>query len=265
MEQRITESGAQLFQRARAKSKPSLANLSPEVIPQLGPNQKDIIEITGDLNVGKTIQLMELIALAIIPTAYGGKGAECIVIDNNSNFHVPNALARIIEKHLLHHNIKSSGTTDTEVLREATDHIQETVFRALDRIHLMKCYTFGDFELALLRIPLMLAENVNISLIAIDSITAFYWTERRLIRIDNYVRQILKELKQINDEHRTAAIYTKLLHSSEANGYNRELIQYKIHVKRLNDTFEAITSYKNNTYRRRYTINTFGIDWLGSN
>lgn len=264
MDQRTTESGAQLFQRARARSKPSLTNLSPEVIPRPGPSQTDIIEIVGEPNTGKTIQLMELIALAIMPPAYGGKGAECIVIDNNSNFHVPNALARIVEKHLLHHNMKASGSTDTEVLREATDHIQDLVFRSLDRIHFVKCYTGADLELAMLRIPLMLAENVNISLIAIDSITAFYWTERKLIRLDNYVRQTLKELKKINDEHRTTAIYTKLVHSSEAAGYNREMIQYRIQVTRLNDVFEAVTTHKASTYTRRYTINAFGIDWLGS-
>lgn len=260
-----TESGAQLFLRMRSNVQPSLENLSPEIIPQCGPKRKEIIEITGESNTGKTLHLMELIALTVLPTEYGGKGAAAIVIDNNSNFHVPNALERIIEKHLLHHNMKTSMSTDTEDLRAATEHVEETVFRALDRVHLFKCYTPNDFELAILHVSMLLTDHLNISLIAIDSITSFYWSETKLIRMDNYVRQWLREIKKVNDEYGTVAVYTKLPHSSETLNYNAEFIQHRIQLKHNNNTFEASTTYKEQTFSRRYTINTFGINWMASN
>lgn len=265
MERCGAETGAQIFLRMRSNAQPSLANLSPEMIPQRGPNRKEVIEIAGESNTGKTLHLMELIALTVIPDEYGGKGAAVIVIDNNSNFHVPNVLERIIEKHLLHHNMKTSMSTETEDLRAATEHVEETVFRALDRVHLFKCYSSNDFELAMLHVSMLLTDHSNISLIAIDSITSFYWSETKLIRMDNYVRQWLREIKKVNDEFGTVAVYTKLLHSSETPNYNDEFIQYRVELKANKEqTFEASTTYKEQAFSRRYTINTFGIDWMTS-
>lgn len=260
----LTETGVQLFQRLRSNVQPSLENLSPEIIPQHGPRQKDIIEISGESNTGKTYHLMELIALTVLPKAYGGKGASAVVIDNNSNFHVPNTLERIIEKHLLHHNMNTSESNETEHLRQATTHIQDAVFSSLDRVYLFKCYTLNDFELAILHTSMLLDENVNISLIAIDSITSFYWCECKIIRMDSYVTQILKDIKKMINEYGTIAVYTKLPHTRETCNYSSGLVQYKIQVKRRNDRFEATTTYQNRAHKRSYTINSFGINWLAS-
>lgn len=264
MDSCVTESGVQLFRRVRSNAQPSLENLSPEIIPQHGPRQKEIIEISGESNTGKTYQLMELIALTVLPKEFGGKGAGAIVIDNNSNFHVPNTLERIIEKHLLHHKMSTSLSNETEDLRQATGHVQDAVFCSLDRVHLFKCYTSTDLELAMLHASMLLDENLNISLIAMDSITSFYWCESKMIRMDVYVAQILKVIKKMCDEYGTIAVYTKLPLPSEAINHISDLIQYKIHVKQSNDKFEATTSYNNQIYKRSYTINSFGINWLSS-
>lgn len=260
----VTETGVQLFQRLCSNVQPSLENLSPEIIPQHGPRKKDIIEISGESNTGKTYHLMELIALTILPKAYGGKGASAVVIDNNSNFHVPNTLERILEKHLFHHDMSTSHSNETEDLRQATTHIKDTVFSSLDRVFLFKCYTPDDFELALLHTSMLLEDNLNISLIAIDSITSFYWCERTMIRMDSYIARILKEIKKLGTEFGTIAVYTKLPHTNEASNCSSDLIQHKIQVKQRNDKFEAITTYQNRTYTRFYTINSFGINWLVS-
>lgn len=260
----VTESGIQLFQRVRSNVQPSLEKLSPEIIPPHGPRQKEIIEISGESNTGKTYHLMELIALTVLPKEYGGKGASAVVIDNNSNFHVPNALERIIEKHLLHHNMITSQSNETEDLRQATEHVRDTVFCSLDRVYVFKCYTPTDFELAILHTSMLLDENFNISLIAIDSIAAFYWCECKMIRMDSYVAQILKDIKKMCNEYGTIAVYTKLPYANEAPNYSSDLIQYKIHVSQSNDKFEATTTHQSQTAKRSYTINSFGINWLAS-
>lgn len=261
IEIRNAESGVQLLLKAISKSKPCLVNLSPEMIPQHGPKQKEIIEITGESNTGKTLHLMELIALAIIPIEFGGKNAEVIIIDNNSNFHIPNMLAKIIEKHILHHNMKTS--TDTEDLRQVSDQIQDTVLYALDKIKFLKCYSNSDFEFALLSCSEILAENPKISLIAIDLIDSFYWTDENIIRLDEYIRQITKEIQKLTDEYGTVAIYTRS-HPIDDTISNDDLVHYKIRIKSENGIHEALTFYKGQLFRRRFTINDFGINWISS-
>lgn len=266
-----TESGAQLLTRLSSKDRPSLKNLSPEIIPKDAPKPKDIIEISGDSNVGKTIHLMELIAQTILPVEYGGKEAGAIVIDTNSNFHVPLLLPSILEKHILHKRlINADATADTEALRTATDNVKEAVLDAIKNIFIYKCYTHEDLELALLNVVDVLTTNKRISLIAIDSIASFYWTDMlnrtQPIRMHSYLRNLLKIFRKINDEYRTILVFTRPAYFGNSKEQMIEKINCSIELCDKNDgIFEAKIFYDNNEmFSRYYLINNFGVQWMFS-
>lgn len=264
-----SECGLKLLSRLQSKKRPTIVNLSPEIIPQDGPKPGEIIEICGDSGTGKTMQLMELIAQTIIPTEYGGKGAGAIVIDTNSNFHVPYGMPRIIEKHLIHHRTSACTSTDTESLYAATHNVSDIVLDVMKKIMFFKCYTGDELDLTLLYCTNHLTANSNVSLIAVDSIATFYWSvlSEQPIRMETYFRKKLNELRKITDEYKVVAIYTRPADFGNTTPICDEKINYKIHLKHTKgpkESREARNYYSNKQCSRRYLMNDFGIEWISS-
>lgn len=262
-----TENAAQIYLRILGSNRPSLVNLSPEIIPKEGPRAQDLIEIVGDVNVGKTIQLMELLALTILPIEFGGKGASAIVIDTNSNFHVPNLLAKVLEKHILHKRMSALTAYETEDIRIESSDTEEIVFEALKRFTIIKCYSENDFENAIIKAKELLWENGKISLIAIDSIETFYWnhTSDQPIRAGTYLKRKLIDLKKVCEEYHIVIVYTRSAYFVGMNQFDE--IRYQIElIEKSTNLFEANILSKNesNNGSRCYEINDFGIEWLSS-
>lgn len=66
------ESGRQLL--ARLSSRPSLKGLDSRLLGAEGPQPYDVIEITGDASVGKSMLLLQWVARAILSPPRGGLG-----------------------------------------------------------------------------------------------------------------------------------------------------------------------------------------------
>lgn len=271
-----TESGISLFTRLTSKKRPSIVNLSLEILPDDGPKPGEMIEISGESGTGKTMHTMELIAQTIIPTEYGGKGATAIVIDTNSNFHVPDLMPKIIEKHIFYHRSQDCPSTDTEVLQQVAMHDMETIVdETMKKLQLFKCYSGKEYELALLYCKNFLTTNTNVSLIVIDSISTFYWSDLNdhdpHIRMETYLRRKVQELRHMANEFKLVVIYTRPTEFGNFTPSAKDgLIDYKIHLKYSNaimhsEIREAHNFYSNKKQSpRKFIINTEhrGIQWL---
>lgn len=266
-----TECGIKLCTRLQSQKRTTLENLSPEIIPSSGPRQGEIIEISGDSCTGKTIHTMELIAQTVLPQDFGGKGACVMVIDTNSNFHVPFLLPKIIEKHLIHHRTLACSETDTENLQAAITNIADIALETMKKITFFKCYSATEYRLVLLYCKNHLTMNSNISLIVVDSIATFYWNEfcdERPIRMDTYLRQRLQEIRQLTDEFKVVAIYTRPAEFGNISILtNEQYADYKIQLKHINapiESREAKIFYANQQLSRRFSINDFGVQWMST-
>ncbi|XP_031617402.1 DNA repair protein XRCC2-like [Contarinia nasturtii] len=266
-----TECGIKLLTRILSKKRPTLVNLSPEIFPIDSPKPGEIFEISGDSGSGKTTNLMELIARTVIPLEFGGKGASVIVIDTNSNFHVSLLLPVIIEKHVIYNRTSSCQSTDTEVLVDATSNVSAIVLDAMKKIVFFKCYSSTEYELTLLYCSNYLLTNTNVSLIVVDSIATFYWSdfsEQQLIRMDTYLRRRVQELRKLTDEFKVVIAYTRPMEfGSNSTAMSYQQANYKIQLKpaKANDEWrEARNYYSNQQISRRFSINDFGIKWMSS-
>ncbi|XP_055316418.1 DNA repair protein XRCC2 [Sitodiplosis mosellana] len=266
-----TECGINLYTRLQSKKRATIENLSPEIIPSYGPRPGEIVEISGESGTGKTIHLMELIARTIIPVEFGGKGASVIVIDTNSNFHVPFLLPKIIEKHLIHHRTLACPSTDTEDLQAATHNIADIVLESMQRITFFKCFSGTEYKLILLYCTNHLTANASISLLVVDSIATFYWsefTDEKPIRMDMYLQQRVQELRQLTNEFKVVATYTRPAEfGSTSTVTSEQHADYKIqlkHTKTPKQWREARNYYSNQQSSRPFSINSFGIQWLSS-
>lgn len=277
-----TECGLKLLSRLTSKKRPSLLRLSPEIMPEDGPKPGEIIEMCGEGGTGKTMHTMDSIAQAVIPKKYGGKGATAIVIDTNSNFHVPDRMARFIEKHIFHHRSTVHPAADTEMLQNDTElqNIDSIVFEVLKRIQFFKCYSAKEYELTLLYCKNeILMTNKDVSLLVVDSIATFYWSELgdrdTPIRMDTYLRRKVQEIRNLVDEFKLVAIFTRPAEFGNFSPAKDDLIDYKIHLKYIKDpsdqanrtgtvTREAHNYYCNKKLSRKFIINNHGIEWLSS-
>lgn len=270
-----TECGLKLFTRLASKMRPSIVNLSPEIFPSDGPKPGEIVEISGASSTGKTMHTMDLIAQTIIPKEYGGKGAAAIVIDTNSNFHVPQQLPRIIEKHIFHYRSLVCPSTDTEAMQSDTDveNMDSIVFEVMKKIQFFKCYSGKEYELTLLYCTNFLTANTDVSLLVVDAISTFYWSDlgdrEPPMRMETYFRRNVKELRQMADEFKLVVIYTRPTEFGNFTPAKDDIIDYKIHLKCSKDQ-PAVTKVAHNycadnkQLSRKYTINSFGIEWLSS-
>lgn len=269
MEKRqATESGLQLLSRLITKIRPSLTDLSPEIFPKDRPKLKELIEISGESNIGKTIHLMELIAITVTPTEFGGKGASVIIIDTKSDFHVPFLLPRILEKHLMHAPMAAHTSTDTESLQPMAENTQAFIQSCLKRIMIYKCYTQTELDLVLLDCAELLTTDMSISLLAIDSIASFYWCNLRdvPIRMETYLKDLQNRLRKLANEFGIVVAYTKPTQfgGTSSNPPNNS-IEYKVQLKFIGkQIFEARLWHESETKTRNYSINKFGIEWISS-
>lgn len=266
-----TECGVKLFTRLLSKKRPSIVSLSPEIIPLSGPKPGNVVEINGESGTGKTIHLMELIAQTIIPTDFGGKGAAAIVIDTNSNFHVPYLMPRIIEKHIIHHRTSLCQSTDTEDLQAAVQNVEDIVLEAMKKIQLFKCYSSNEYGLTLVYITNYLTTNTSVSLLAVDSLSTFYWSEmaerEQPIRMDTYHHRKVQELRNLVNEFKLVAIYTRPADFGSNSMSQDALIDYKIqltYMKTPNECRIARNHFAGQQSSRRFSINNFGINWISS-
>lgn len=273
-----TECGLKLFTRLASKKRPSLLGLLPEIMPNDGPKPGEIVEISGETGTGKTMHTMDLIAQAIIPKEYGGKGATAIIIDTNSNFHVPDQMAKFVEKHIFHYRSLALPAADTETLQNDTEvrNIDSIVFEVLKKIQFFKCYSGKEYELTMLYCTNVLMTNTNVSLLVVDSISTFYWSDLNdrdpPIRMETYLRRKVQELRNLVDEFKLVAIYTRPKEFGNFTTAKDDLIDYKIHLKCTNEQLseqsvarEAHSYYADNKQlTRKFVINNHGIEWLSS-
>lgn len=262
-----TESAAQLVNRIHSKLRPPIVNISPEIIPNQGPYASEIIEINGDSNVGKSILLMELIGQAIIPLDYGGKGANVILIDLTSNFHLLNFLP-ILEKHILHYKLNAATATDTEDINNDSGKVNEVVQAALKNLHIYRCYSTSELEHTLMYVDNFLSRDQSVSLLAIESLGTFYWNDvsaTNPVRMEKYLRSLLKNVKELVDKHGITIIYTRPAYlQTTLNEINSQgKASYQIELKIGDDgNFSASAVIGGKCFTRKYSISNMGIEWI---
>lgn len=267
MNEHTTELADQLLHRIHSKFRPSIAKLSPEIIPNNGPHPSEIIEINGDTNVGKSMLLMEFIGQAIIPIDYGGRGANVILIDLTCNF--PWLIfPAILEKHILHYQITTAATSNTEDLRNASNDVKDVIHAAMKNLETYQCFSTDELERALVKIDSLLPSHQNVSLLAIESLGTFYWNDisaTQPIRMDAYLRNLVKTVKKVVDRCRITLMYTRpayLQNASNETG-NLEKADYQIELKSSDGgNFNAAVLFDRKCFTRKYSISNFGIQWI---
>uniref|UniRef100_A0A182Q035 Rad51-like C-terminal domain-containing protein n=1 Tax=Anopheles farauti TaxID=69004 RepID=A0A182Q035_9DIPT len=188
---------------------PPVHDLHSTIFPNGGLRSGEFVEISGESNSGKSLLLLELIARIILPSKYGGLGLAAVMIDCENSYHEAFLLS-VMEKHIV--NRADPTVANTLGDRQQLESIQRA---ALERLHLITCYSLEQLELTLIALPKLFVKHQDVSFMLIDSIATFYWTKctaAKLIRQQTYQSDQCKALGKLARTWGKVLLYTKPAH-----------------------------------------------------
>ncbi|XP_047472391.1 DNA repair protein XRCC2-like [Penaeus chinensis] len=196
-----SESGLALL--ARLGTRPSLKNIDSHFFPA-GLDPCDIVEISGNRGSGKSSFISHLILNSLMPEAWcglklGGSSCGVVYIDADLHFSIlqmENMLQRRIKKMVKSARAELKGLGGRKTAgslicspktfqdflhsgkRQQESEINKLTRDCLKHLLYLKCTDSFQFTITLLSLDELAQNRDNISLIVIDSISAFYWYDR---------------------------------------------------------------------------------------
>ncbi len=129
---------------------------------------KDIIEICGPENVGKSQLLYTACAKCLMPEKFGGLGLGVVFVDSELKFSIYR-LVSVLETRI---NNQSEETESSNI------DIQSVVKECLSRFWKVRIESSDSFVHVFDHLDELLLKKSPIFLVCIDSISAFYWLDR---------------------------------------------------------------------------------------
>ncbi|XP_012287134.1 DNA repair protein XRCC2 [Orussus abietinus] len=263
------ESGLQLL--ARLCHRPSLQGLN-SILFSNGPHSSEIIEISGNVSSGKTLLLTTLLSKSVLPLKYQEidvKGFEVHVILINTDHHFQvSKIANILLGHL-----KKACKLSNAVL--GNEELESIVNSSLNRLIIINCYNRDQFFLSIQSLESILISNEKISLIAIDSLSAFYWEDREsggIWMMDLYIKHLLLLIQKNVSHFNIVTIYTRPSSfltkgrdtDDRAVAPPMQKLHYKIQLHRQENcnTFFAIVEFAKTKKKVAYVIEADDIKWM---
>ncbi|KAL4630958.1 DNA repair protein XRCC2 [Arapaima gigas] len=154
---RSSESGAQLL--ARLEGRRSLKHIEPQLfLDDSSPAQGDVVEFHGMEGTGKTEMLYHLVARCILPVDTGGLEVEVMFVDTDHHFD----MLRLVT--ILEHRLPQGH--------------EEVVRACLGRLFIVHCNSSLQLFFTLHYAEDMFCSRPSLSLLIVDSISAFYWVDK---------------------------------------------------------------------------------------
>ena len=212
------------------------------------PNFGTVTELFGREGSGKTQFLLNLIATCILPSTWKGQVIEGLAVDVvyiDTDFHF--SLIRFIG--ILENRIKMK--MQENLFKTDAD---ELISMSLQRLHFIRCHNSFQLLTSLYSLEQLLMKSPQISLLIIDSISAFYWLDR-MSQLDVYdnrfsssrLAQIADLLKRLTVDYNLLTFVTKAAFmerrehplDSAAMEHKSENEQFPIHFEYLGQQWQA--------------------------
>ena len=174
---------------------------------------QDVVQVSGEKNCGKTELLLNTIADTILPDQWKsvklpGRNLSAIFISTNYKFDILRLVC------IMENKLKEALQKQNVKLKMCLPSIIEQ--KSLVTSSLKQCYVFKtSSEDELLStvdwIPIFLQRILNVSVVAIDNVAAYYWMERTKHGPAKYkARQkcLVSSLRKLVQTHHVMLIYT---------------------------------------------------------
>jgi len=250
-----SESGLALLARLGARQ--DMRNLQPQLLKGLKPGE--VLELSGDAGSGKSFVCFHLLTSAVLPQTWHGIKlygceAQIVFIDSDMTFNIliiENMITRRIKRNLkkcqevLKKRRKSivndseliifSDITEAELLfrtdkENLKKQINALVKSCLSNLFYFRCRDSSQFAITLISMDQLLNTKPNISMIIIDSISAFYWYDKTYradswYKLEQYYNKIFKVFLSHIKENKILLLATRqsLFQKKKQCGDNEEV------------------------------------------
>lgn len=191
-----SESGIDLLQRLAVR--PKLLGLQVEIFGLDGPRPGDVIELNERGFSGKTLMLTQWVIKCILPSKWknvtlDGLGVGVVLLSTDHHFsllHLVSLLERRVKRILREFGGLEHGTGSLT--------IEEIRQDSLKRLCIFECFSENQLMFNFCSIKTYILSHPQFSVIAIDSLTAYYW-EHRIVSttmqsLESYCHSLLNNL-----------------------------------------------------------------------
>ncbi|XP_026879464.2 DNA repair protein XRCC2 [Electrophorus electricus] len=198
---KMAESALQLL--ARVGERRSLKDIDPRIFPENGgPVQGDVVEFHGVEGSGKTETLYHLMSRCLLPVPSGGLGVDVVFVDTDYHFDMLRLVA------VLEARVSGAGHE-----REAQEEEEVVVRSCLRRLSVVHCSSSTQLLLTLHYLEGSISARPDLSLLVVDSISAFYWVDRSsggdsLARQEANLRKSVELLNRLRRDYGTVVFAT---------------------------------------------------------
>lgn len=260
------ESGLQLL--SRIIKRPGIENFYP-ILFETGPKQGDIIELFSDISTSGL--LLDMICEMLLPVKLGGVEASILILSTDGHLKTENIFEYFRKK--LMAGIKSNTTKEIE---QFFNNIDDIYNNSLKKILFMEIFDSTQLYITIQNIENVLAKHSNISVVIIDTLTAFYWSEQNLkiMKMDLNLKMLLKSIHKVTKDFKVTILYTRpeyfcstkevmtnLEPCSELQ--SSEQLNYRIQIKHIGDvTYDVIVRTYNKQINRQFILCDGFITWF---
>ena len=191
-----------------------------------GPSEKDIVEFYGDEGTGKTQMLLHIISQCILPAKWkgfdvGGLGVGVVLVDTDYHF----SMIRLVS--MMEHTLQRAISVVTKNSKHSKDgeakepfkppseeDIELFIKQCLGKLEIVKCNSSTQLIITLYSLESLFGNRLDLCLLLIDSISAFYWIDRNNGG-DSYSaqemnqRKVAEAITQLRDLYKIVTIVTK--------------------------------------------------------
>ncbi len=187
-------------------------------------NRGDVIEVQGPATAGKTHFVYHMLLQCLLPdrwldTGLGGWGNAAVLIDTDGNFSVQRFHELLVSR--LRRFLGEEDPTDV-----TSTSVEDLATQFLQNLHVFRPTSSAQLAITLLHLPNYHAydprlQNKEIGLLAIDSMSAFYWRDRYTLEQlrdaadnprgalpPNPLAHVLKALARFRASHRPVVLMT---------------------------------------------------------
>ncbi|XP_064616662.1 DNA repair protein XRCC2-like [Liolophura sinensis] len=233
-----SETGTQLL--ARLGARPSLSGLESALFGS-EPVSGSVYEFYGGEGTGKTEMTLHLTAKCILPESWhdvplGGKDTGVIVVDTEYKF--PVFRLAVILEHRIKAAMEKSSIVASAAAKEETksksfgctengntnlgqnvdafseEDIERFIQNCLRNLHILQCGSSFQFLMSMCSLESLISNNPNISMIVIDTISAYYWVEKCQVpdgqqAMDSVMKPIISVLSDYVRDYNTVVLCVK--------------------------------------------------------
>ncbi|XP_056155471.1 DNA repair protein XRCC2 [Lampris incognitus] len=163
------ETAAQLLSRLDGRRR--LSEMEPRLFSDdAGPGHGEVVELRGLEGTGKTELLYHLLCQCVLPVEVGGLCVEVVFVDTDFSLDMLR-LVTILENRL------EAGLSVSRA-EGAVSPVEEALRCCLSRLFVVHCTSSSQLLLTLHYLETSVCFRPGVSLLLIDSISAFYWLDR---------------------------------------------------------------------------------------